>query len=157
MDSPVKIDPEKVLAKLKRLNKGLGSTSILMGEIGEFLVGSILQRTSEGIDAEGNAFDPYSDSYAEVRRAVGLPTDKVDLFFTGQMLAGLTYETARDQIKLFFANTSRREREGEQKVSNSELAYYNDKLRPFFAISAEEEKIIIKMVRDHINDLIGGR
>jgi len=155
MTKNVEVDNSKVLARLKKLAEGLEGAPKLMGEIGSFLVASMLKRTSQGLDVEGIPFDAYSVPYAKFRESIDLPTDKVDLFFTGQMLEKLTYEETGKQVKLFFTNTPRRGyKGGKEKVSNSELAFYNNETREFFAISSEEEKTILEMVEDYVRDLL---
>jgi len=126
----------------------LADTSDLMGEIGTFLNFSLLNRTSEGEDVHGVPFEPYSTSYERLREAKELPTN-VDLFFTGQMLSSLTYEKTKDQVKLFFMNTPRKDSES----SNSEIAFYVNEIREFFGISAEERTAIAGMVEDFMTNI----
>lgn len=139
-----------ITGKFGRLLLGLVDSRDLMGEIGIYLTGSILMRTSEGIDVEGVPFEPYSISYRRTREKRGLSTDTVDLFFSGQMLNSLTYEETKDQVKLFFMNTPRRG----GKASNPEIAFYNNEIREFFGISSGEHKEVIKMVEDYIENII---
>lgn len=139
-----------ITKKFGNLILGLTDTTSLMGEIGSYLIASILMRTSEGKDVEGIAFEPYSVSYEKTRENKGLPTDTVDLFFSGQMLSSLTYDATRDQVELFFANTPRKGSD----ASNPEIAYYNNEIREFFGISAEEHKEIVSMVEDYIVNIV---
>jgi len=139
-----------ITGKFGRLLLGLVDSRDLMGEIGTYLTGSILMRTSEGKDVDGVPFEPYSTSYRRTREKKGLPSDMVDLFFSGQMLSSLTYEETKDQVKLFFMNTPRKD----GKASNPEIAYYNNEIREFFGVSSEEHKEVVKMVEDYIENII---
>lgn len=118
-----------------------------MGDIGHYAVNQILLRTSQGKDYKNNSFTPYSKSYKKTRQKAGLPTAKVDLFFTGKMLGSLSYrgETSKD-IKLFFADR-------EQSMK----ALFNNRKREFFNINDAElieiRMIIVKKIVDKINGL----
>lgn len=139
-----------IVKKFGSLILGVTDTTGLMGEIGNYLSTAILMRTSEGKDVEGVLFEPYSTSYRRTREKKGLPTDAVDLFFSGQMLNSLTYEQTKDQVKLFFMNTPR----GGDKASNPEIAFYNNEIREFFGISSEEQEEVVSMVEDYIENII---
>lgn len=139
-----------ITGKFGRLLLSMVDSKDLMGEIGNYLTTSILMRTSEGKDVDGVPFEPYSVSYRKAREKKGLSTDAVDLFFSGQMLSSLTYEQTKDQVKLFFIDTPRKE----GKASNAEIAYYNNEIRQFFGISSEEHVEVIKMVEDYIENII---
>lgn len=47
---------------------------------GQFIRSRILERTSQGVDAEGQAFAPYSASYAKRKAKAGGRVDQVDLY-----------------------------------------------------------------------------
>ena len=163
-DAVFEVHTEKVRVFFVVLQEGLRSTKSLMDNIGGRLMHSILDRTAEGKDAEGNDFDDYSKAYARIRELVGLQTEHVDLFFGGSMLGSMTYESDRTSTKLFFLNTPHVEHvvvPGHKKkksgtVTNAELAYYNDEVRPFFSISAEEQEMILGMVDDYVDLIIKG-
>lgn len=153
----------EVTIKFDKLRKGIQNAEPLMGEIGNFLVSDILIRTAKGRDVEGLPFQPYSESYKKVRDDRDLPTDRVDLFFTGQMTSALTYEEAKTKVKVFFMNTPRR---GTPKkgggfsytnASNAEIAFYNNEVRKFFAISPKERKYIKRLVKDYFKNLLKKR
>lgn len=153
----------EVTMKFERLRKGIQNAEPLMGEIGSFLVDDILIRTAKGRDVEGLPFKPYSESYKRVRDDRDLPTDRVDLFFTGQMTSALTYEEAKTQVRLFFMNTPRRgtPKKGggfsHSSASNAEVAFYNNEVRKFFAISPEERKYIKRLVKEYFENLLKKR
>jgi len=50
----------------------------------------ILEKTSSGVDFDNKPFVEYADFTKKVRKEKGLPTSKPDLFFTGNMLSGMT-------------------------------------------------------------------
>jgi len=163
-DAVFEVHTEKVRVFFVELQEGLRSTKALMNEIGGRLMQSIKDRTADGIDAEGNQFKDYSKEHARIRELVGLQTEHVDLFFGGSMLGSMTYESDRTSTKLFFLNTPHVEHvvvPGHKKkksgtVTNAELAYYNDEVRPFFSISAEEQEMILGMVDDYVDLIIKG-
>jgi len=157
------VNIERLRVFLTELEEGVHSAPELMRGIGGRLEYSILARTAKGKDAEGNDFIEYSKEYARIRELVGLQTSRVDLFFGGSMLGALTHESDKDSAKLFFMNTPHVEhvvvpghkKKASGKVTNAELAYYNDEVRPFFSISAEEQQMILGMVDDYVEGLIG--
>jgi len=115
----------------------------LMDEIGHYAVTKLLLRTSQGKDKKGNTFKPYSKAYKKIRDKKGLPTAKVDLFFSGKMLGSLTYKTEEKETKLYFTDR-------EQSLK----ALFNNRKREFFGISDIEQAEIQKMVALHLKKLI---
>lgn len=160
MPKSVDIDISGVEVFFENIEEGLESIKPLLDEIGHFLQFSILARTGKGIDVEGGNFHtyaPYSKSWKKVREREGLPTDHVDLFFGGSMLSALTYETTKDSVRLFFMNTPhvpKKGRKGKSGLTNPEVAYYNNEVREFFAISLSEEKKILKMAEDYLTRIL---
>ena len=163
-DAMFTVNIERLRVFLTELEEGVHSSPELMRDIGGRLELSILKRTAEGKDAEGNSFIDYSKEYARIRELIGLQTGHVDLYFGGSMLGALTHESDKVSTKLFFMNAPHVEhvkvpghkKKASGKVTNAELAYYNDEVRPFFSISAEEQQMIFKMVDDYVEGLIGG-
>jgi len=141
----------RLLARFDRASGGLVDEE-LMGEIGTFLVYSILDRTSKGEDVEGKPFEPYSPKYKLFREKSGRRTDIVNLFFHGSMLSSLTHEAFRNRVELFFMNTSGKD----SNVSNPEKAFFLNKDREFFAVSREEEETIREMIQNHIREIMAG-
>ena len=155
---------EEISNRFKSILRGLADVSDLTGEIGNYLVASILMRTSEGQDVHDEPFDPYSRSYRRIREAKGLPTTP-DLFFTGQLTSSLTYEETKDQVEVFFMDTPRRGSDnsvsntrvfgsGETDLSNPEVAFYVNEIREFFGISSDERSTVIRMVNDYVRSII---
>ena len=66
-------------------------TPKLKAEVGSYCVAKILDRTKRGIDFKGTGFAPYGASQEARRKKKGLQTGTPDLFFSGQMLASLTF------------------------------------------------------------------
>ena len=56
----------------------------------------IKTKTLRGVDFQGRRFKPYSKAYAQKRLKAGRNSQKVDLTFTGRMLANMT-SRVRDQ------------------------------------------------------------
>lgn len=150
MTKYLEIDTKKVSAKLDVLVDSFEGAGKLMSEIGNFLTFSILARTAEGRDVHGTAFEPYSTPYKKVREDKGLPTSRVDLFFTGQMTSSLTFDATRDAVQVFFMDTPRRG----GKATNAAVAYYNNEVREFFAISSEEQKEILDLANEYFKRVL---
>lgn len=150
MANSVEINARELIVFLNNLTSSFDASG-LFGDIGTYLVQSILTRTDKGIDFEGQSFMPYSKSYAKVREADGKPTDHVDLFFSGQMLQSLTYDAGKHSVKLFFMNTPRQSYKGRKsgEADNPAVAFYVNELREFFAISKEEAGQIMDMVDEY--------
>jgi len=140
----------ELTAKLDRINYALKHSKKLMGLIGNHMKLQTLQRTIRGVDAEGNAFSPYSKPYAKKRKAAGLPIGKVDLFWTGSMSASLTYIPHDGVVRLYFMDTS-----DKFGMRNPQKAYFiqthKTKPRNFFSISMKDVVAIEKMVKSYIN------
>jgi hypothetical protein len=86
-----------------------------------------------------------------VRSAAGLPTEVVDLFFTGSMLSSLTSEETDSQTTLFFINS-----QDKFGGSNPAKAYYLNEDREFFAMSADDVETITEVARMNIYRALRG-
>lgn len=125
--------------------------SQLMGEIGTYIIFAIERRTAKGKDVEGRNFEPYSPRYKLFRQRTGHPVDKVNLFYSGSMMSSMTMDQTDSQVRVFFMNTQ--DRSG---TSNPLKAYFLNKDRRFFAISVEEQRKIVQMIRANAERLLGG-
>ena len=126
-----------------------------LGRTAEFLMAIIKQRTQRGINADGDAFPPYSTKpfffnitprsatptyktfqggYKEYRSFMGKQNNKVDLNFFGNMLSNITQKSSPTQAIIYFAN----------KFENTK-AVGNQKKRKFFAIGEREQRPIINV------------
>jgi len=112
-------------------------------EAAAYVKAQILMRTRAGIDADEHDFTPYSSYWKRVRDRVGLPTDRVDLFFTGSMLASMTWKANKDRAVVFFRPS--KDRFGS---SNPEKAFYNHTKvgpRKFFAMSESDIRELVSI------------
>lgn len=139
-----------LIARLDRASLEL-LNSQLMGEIGTYIIFAIQRRTGEGKDVEGRNFEPYSPRYKLFRQRTGHPVDKVNLFYSGSMMSSMTMDQIDDKVRVFFMNTT--DRSG---ASNPMKAYFLNKDRRFFAVSAKEQNKILEMVRENAERLLGG-
>jgi len=148
--SEVKITGDlKLLRKLERIRKTFSKE--LMSEIGTLLNTRIKIRTAQGIDADGREFEPYTVAYKFFRAKAGLPTGKVDLFFTGSMMSSMTFEAKRYEVKSFFIPST-----DKFGMSNPEKAYYLNEKRKFFVISDDDAQEIELLIKDAFGDAMRG-
>jgi hypothetical protein len=113
-----------------------------LGRTAEFLMGLIKQRTSRGINADGNSFPPYTEAYKIFRQQAGRQTAFPDLNLTGQMLSNMTQKSTPSQAIIYFAS----------KFQNTK-ALGNQTKRKFFAIGAREVQPIINVFMQTYNKL----
>jgi len=126
-------------ARVKAIIRGMQeaiATRQMMLEIGEYIRFRIQARTAEGKDVNGKDFKPYSPQYKLFRQASGHPADTVNLFFTGSMMGSMTVAETMNQARVYFLNTQA----PGSKTRNPEKAYFLNKKREFFAMSAGEVK-----------------
>lgn len=133
---------------LEAIARGLDTSSLFIN-MGEYLKKSIKERTSEGVDVYGRDFIPYSASHAKRRAEKELPTDVVDLFFTGSMMAHMTYSHTTEELRVFFAPSI-----DESGASNPEKAYYLHQEREFFEMSADDIEEIQRIALEEIDRLL---
>ena len=132
---------------LNRLNGDIFSKS-LMGEIGAFISFTIKKRTMEGVDVDGSLFAPYSPSYALFRREKGRST-KVNLFFTGSMLSSMTWSSNKNEVRVYFLNTS-----DSSGSSNPKKAFFLNQSRNFFALSEDDIDKVVETIENYYADVI---
>lgn len=142
------IGAAELVLKLDDIAMALVRNSRLMGRIGNRVNTMIKARTSEGRDAAGSPFDPYSVRYAAWRKKAGYPVSAVDLTLTGSMFAALTYTAEDDRVTSFFMDTPDKRN---PKVRNPQKAFFNQQRRDFFSIGADEVKEVEKMIEDYVN------
>lgn len=130
--------------KLRRVRRFLENKSIWR-EIGTYLVASIKDRTSKGKDVDEKDFIPYSPGHLRTRSKKGLPTNTVDLFFTGSMMASMNYDASAEEVRIFF-------KPGTDKTgsSNPEKAFFLQQDREFFGISDEDVKEVMEIVEQEL-------
>jgi hypothetical protein len=134
-----------------------------LGRTAEFLMGIIKQRTSRGVNADGNAFPAYSTKpyffnitprsasptyktfeggYKEYRSFMGKQSNKVDLNFSGNMLSNITQKSSPTEAIIYFAS----------KFENTK-ALGNQRKRKFFAIGQREQQPIMNVFMREYNKL----
>ena len=123
----------------------------LMAEIGTYLIAQIQLRTSEGTDAAGMPFKPYSPKYALFREETGHSAGTVNLFYTGSMMSAMTFEADVDQVRVFFMNTK-----DKSDASNPLKAFALNQERQFFAMSVEEQEAILELIEEYISNILEG-
>jgi len=126
-------------------------TQSLKDEIGMFVIFSVQQRMDAGVDAHGKNFKPYSKRYARHREKTGRQTSPVNLTYHGSMRSAMTYETDGDKIRTFFQDT-----EDQSGLSNAAKAYFLNQDRNFFALSKQDRKNIVEIVKDQIKTVVRG-
>jgi hypothetical protein len=133
-----------------------------LGRTAEFLMGIIKQRTSRGVNADGNAFPAYSTKpyffnitprstptyktfqggYKEYRSFMGRQNSTPNLDFFGNMLSNITQKSSPTEAIIYFAS----------KFENTK-ALGNQKKRKFFAIGAREIQPIMNVFMKEYNKL----
>lgn len=134
--------------KFKKLKDQVIHKQIL-DEIGNFVIFNIQDRTADGKDVDGQPFTPYSKSYKMIREEKGLPSGKVDLFFTGSMMSAMTYVVKPNSVKIFFQST-----QDKKGSSNVDKAYYLNENRKFFSISYDQKIQIVNLYNKYIESII---
>jgi len=142
------IGSARILRRLMEIGAPFNNETF--SEVGNFIIASILQRTSEGKDYKGRLFKPYTPRYRMFREEKGLPTDKVDLMVSGSMLSAMTFKTSNDRVSVFFQNTSDR-----NDVKNPLKAFSLNRTRKFFALSSEDIRSIAEIFRRRLQEVIG--
>ena len=142
--------------QLERLAEGLRSAALLH-KIALAAERSVKSNTRQGLDADGRPFrrartaksgSPYSPGHARKRKAVGLPTNIVNLNFdtrTG-MLSRIDHILASDLSSTTVLFTDA----GKEQLAR----YAHDYGRVFFAVSDETQDRITEIVGEHVAGLL---
>lgn len=137
----------RVTAIIEGMQKAI-ATRPMMLEIGEYIRFRIQARTAEGKDVGGRLFASYSPQYRLFREKTGHPVNKVNLFYTGSMMGSMTVAETMNQARVYFLNT-----QGPgSKTRNPEKAYYLNKKREFFALSAEDVQGIVNIMEKYYQE-----
>jgi hypothetical protein len=127
----------------------------VMGEVAVDQLARIKVRTLGGVDFEEEPFEPYSESHVAFRKdpprgQSPRPTDKVDLFFSGQMFGAMDWESIEGGVRLFFNDTQQA-----AKAHGLHHGYKPHELpaRPFFEISDEDAVEIREQIEDAIDKM----
>lgn len=138
----------RIKKKLREIESSPLSKS-LMSEVGLFILARIKSRTIRGVDYSGKLFKPYSQQYKLFRKKKGHPTNKVNLTFTGSMLASMDFDSSEKQTRVFFLNT--RDSTG---TENPKKAFFLNEERKFFALSKDDVQRIMQMVTSYYRRLL---
>lgn len=97
------------------------------------IIADIREHTERGVNYTEEPFKPYAERTKAIRRRRGLPTDRVTLRFTGQMLNSLHLTNDRKAVS----------------VATSELpkARKVSVVRPFMGVSAKGKRKLQRAVR----------
>lgn len=90
----------------------------------------IKRRTNKGQGLDGK-FKPYSKEYKKYKAEKGKSTNVVNLRDTATMMTSMISRIQGDTALIYFATSE-----------SNKKAYFNNKLRPFFDLTKEEQKKI---------------
>ena len=93
----------------------------------------IQERTSKGMGYKDGKFKPYTEEYAAYRVKKGRGT-LPNLEFERQMMSSITSKADSEKAVIFFRG-----------AENSRMAAMNEKKRPFFGFSRQEERQLSKI------------
>jgi phage gpG-like protein len=133
MKFEVNADFRQASRSLKKKNKDLKSSvkkALLITALKGINI--IEDRTSKGRSFKGTFFKKYSASYAAYRLKKGRST-KPDLQFTGQMMGSMSAISTSRYAEIYFT-----------RAAESKKAAMNNKSRPFFGFSRNEQKTLSK-------------
>lgn len=111
---------------------------------------NILNRTAAGKDVNNNLFIPYSHNYKLFRKKHGHPTDKVNLFFKGEMLGSTSVKAAGDKVIIYFSDQTQSEKARRHHYGEGWLPK-----REFFALNTDDLVEIEKTVDVYIQKAMG--
>lgn len=73
-----------------------------MAAVGQLVRQRIIERTARGVDAKGQPFAPYSDTYRDLKRDQ-LGSTGVNLTVSGEMLRAMVIEATETSVRITFA------------------------------------------------------
>ena len=137
----IQVNDTVMRMRFDKLTKTINS-AMLMERIAAFAWTRIKRRTKKGVDADGKAFDGYSEKYKKKRAAKGLRVNIVDLYDSGDMYGSGRQEIGSLRAKLFFAH------EGAARAAGHTLGYASGGLpvRNFFALGVRDEDALTKYI-----------
>ena len=132
----IKLEPrgfKTAVAAAKRNPKKLRQrTKQGLSRIAQIGINIIQDRTADGVGYKDGAFKAYSESYAAFRRSKDA-TLTPNLEMSGKMLAAMTSKADHRKAEIFFRGSK-----------ESQKAAFNNKTRPFFGFSRDEEKRLLR-------------
>lgn len=121
----------RVGKKGKELSDSVKRALSITGQVGLTI---IEDRTAKGEQINGLDFEPYSEEYTWFRAKNGRSVSNVDLSFTGNMLSSMSVKANSRYATIFFT-----------RAREAKKAAGNNKTRPFFGFSRNEEKRLGKV------------
>lgn len=121
----------RVGKKGKDLSDSVKRALSITGQVGLTI---IEDRTAKGEQINGLDFKPYSEKYTWFRAKNGRSVSNVDLQFTGNMLSSMSVKANSRYATIFFT-----------RATEAKKAAMNNKTRPFFGFSRDEEKRLGKV------------
>ncbi len=127
-----------------------------MNKVGLAGIRKIQERTREGTDVHGRPFKPYSDNHAERREELGLPTHIVNLEMDdiSGMLRRVDHIVAADFESVAVDITDEQKRLIASYHNELGVGKTGENIREFWALSAEEEEDIAKIVQRDTDQLL---
>ena len=128
MQITIDTNAKKVEAALKKQGRDIASSfKKALSITAQEGVNIIENRTEKGVGYKDGAFKKYNEKYEAFRRKKGRSTSP-DLNFSGKMLGSMTTKANRKEAKIFFT-----------RAAEAKKAAMNNKTRPFFGFSKNEE------------------
>jgi len=136
----IQFDNKKAIIRLRATHLFLQGSTALMLEMAQYGVAQIKMRTAAGEDHNNHLFKPYAASTKIFRASTGHPTNKVNLFLTGEMLKSMHGRAVhKKEAKIMF-----------KKNKEAEKASQNQKTRPFFGLNKEDITGLIRIYKNHL-------
>ena len=124
----------KVSMQIKKHGKEVsGSIRKALSITAQSGINIIQERTSKGMGYKDGKFKPYTEQYAAYRVKKGRGT-LPNLEFERQMMSSITSRADSEKAVIFFRG-----------AENSRKAAMNEKKRPFFGFSRQEERKLSKI------------
>ena len=129
--------------------------SALLNRLGLAAIRFIKSRTRRGIDVDGVPFRAYSERWAKIRKAEGLPTSYVNLEFDDYsgMLQRMDHVVANDlqSVTVLFTDDEKDKIAGYHSYTGAGRGRVK---RPFFFLSRDENDQLRGIVQAEINLLL---
>ena len=107
----------------------------------------IKDKTESGVDFNNKRFKPYSNYYRDVRKEKGLQTNKVDLFFTGNMMSSITANSGDQSAVIKFLN-----RNDSGKAFAHIAGVGNLPVRDFFFFNDQDMDELLDIAMNFVDD-----
>ena len=112
----IQFDNKKAIIRLRATHLFLQGSTALMLEMAQYGVAQIKMRTAAGEDHNNHLFKPYAASTKIFRASTGHPTNKVNLFLTGEMLKSMHGRAVhKKEAKIMFKKTKKPRKQARTK------------------------------------------